>query len=242
MKDALITLGLNDKQVQVFEYLVEYGISPASEIAKAIHIPKSTVNFLADTLWQQGYLKKSFRGKTGFFEVDTAHFKESVNTHLTKQQEALEIVIPELENKLKFTSDKPKITFLEWVESCQQAYLELLKQDVFYELGAHADLENAFGKKFMDDFIAQRVKSGVFCDSIWTTGEIENALQQLDSIQNRDLKIFERDKYGRISSSIAIYNDKVLILNLSRLPIGVLIQNPQFAQTMKTIYMICKRK
>gem|GEM_PF-3798161 len=53
MKNALTTLGLNDKQIQVFIYLVEYGISAASEIAKSISIPKSTVNFLADTLWQQ---------------------------------------------------------------------------------------------------------------------------------------------------------------------------------------------
>jgi sugar-specific transcriptional regulator TrmB len=53
MKKSLTTLGLNEKQTQVFMYLVEYGISPASEIAKSIDIPKSTVNFLADTLWQQ---------------------------------------------------------------------------------------------------------------------------------------------------------------------------------------------
>jgi len=242
MKNALITLGLNEKQIQTFMYLVEYGSSPASEIAKHVSIPKSTVNFLADTLWQQWYLKKSFRWNTGYFEVDIDHFRDAVSSHLLKQQTALDAVIPELQNKLKFTSNKPKITFLEWLESCQQAYLELLKTDIFYEFWAHADLESAFWKKFMDSFISQRVKSGVFCDSIGTTGEIENAIQQLDSVQNRDLKIFERNQYGKISSSIAIYDDKVLILNLSeQLPMWVLIQNPQFSQTMKTIYMICKR-
>lgn len=241
MKKSLLTLWLNEKQIQVFLYLVEYGISPASEIAKAVSIPKSTVNFLADTLWQSWFLKKSFRWKTGYFEVDIDHLKNTLNTQIDNQKQALDTIIPELHNKLKFSSDKPKITFLEGMESCQQAYLGLLDQEVFYEFGAHEDLENAFGKKFMDNFISQRVKKWVFCDSIWTTWEIENAIQQLDSVQNRDLKIFDRDKYGKISSSIAIYGDKVLILNLSSLAIWVLIQNPQFAQTMKTIYLICKR-
>mgnify|MGYP006108733261 CR=1 FL=1 len=160
---------------------------------------------------------------------------------LLQQKNALDVLIPKLKNKLKFTSNKPKITFLEWLESCQNQYWELLSTEVFYEFWAHQDLENTFGKKFMDSFISQRVKKWVFCDSIWSTGEIEEAIQKLDDIQNRDLKIFDQEIYGRIWSSIAIYDDKVLILNLSSLPTGVLIQNPQFAETMKTIYLICKK-
>lgn len=93
--------------------MVIFHISPASEIAKNIGIPKSSVNFLADTLWQQGYLKKSFRGKTGYFEVDIDCLQESIYTHLSRQEQALESLLPELKQKIKFTNNKPKITFLE---------------------------------------------------------------------------------------------------------------------------------
>jgi len=242
MKNALTTLGLNDKQIQVFIYLVEYGISAASEIAKSISIPKSTVNFLADTLWQQWFLKKSFRWKTGYYEVDIDHFSSAISSNLVQQQSALDTLIPELKDKLKFTSNKPKIIFIEWVESCQQAYLELLNTKIFYEFGAHADLMTAFGQNFMDNFIAQRIKKWVFCDAIGTNWDIERAIGKLDDVQNRTLKTFDMQDFGTIRSSIAIYDDKVLILNLSSLPIWVLIQNPQFAETMKTIYMICKMR
>jgi sugar-specific transcriptional regulator TrmB len=53
MNEKLSSLGLNQKEMQVYMYLVEYGISAASEVARHIAIPKSTVNFLADSLWKK---------------------------------------------------------------------------------------------------------------------------------------------------------------------------------------------
>lgn len=242
MRNLLAILGLNEKQIQVFEYLVEYGISPASEISKCISIPKSTVNFLADTLWKNWYLKKSFRWKTWYYEIDIEMLRHWIGSEIEKQQTAFERLIPQLREKMVFSKlNKPKITFLEGVENCQNAYLDLLNVDIFYEFGAHADLENSFGKKFMSDFIQKRIQKWVFCDSIGTTWEIEQALQKLDSTQQRDLKIFDAQIYGKISSSIAIYDDKVLILNVDVIPMWVLIQNSQFSETMKTVYMICKK-
>jgi predicted DNA-binding transcriptional regulator len=61
MKEKLIELWFNKKEVEVYLYLIEFDISPASEIGKHLDYPKSTINFLADNLWKRGVLKKSFR-------------------------------------------------------------------------------------------------------------------------------------------------------------------------------------
>ena len=65
----------------------------------------------------------------------------------------------------------------------------------------------------MDDFISERVKRGIFCDSIGTNGEMEKSLQKKDKQQKRRLDIFDHS-IGKIGSSICIYTDTVLILNL----------------------------
>lgn len=52
MISELQQIGMNEKEARVYLYLIEYGISPASEIAKHLGYPKSTVNFLAESLWK----------------------------------------------------------------------------------------------------------------------------------------------------------------------------------------------
>lgn len=53
MIEKLQILGMNEKEAKVYLYLIEYGISGASEIAKHLGFPKSTVNFLAESLWKR---------------------------------------------------------------------------------------------------------------------------------------------------------------------------------------------
>lgn len=239
MEEKLYKLGLNEKEVKVYIYLIEYWISPASEIWNKVSIPKSTVNFIADNLWKKWVLKKSFRWITWFFEVDLISFEKNILEDIIEKQSILKEILPILREKNKNIISKPKITFIDWVENCKKQYLEILKiKWTFYEFWAHEDLENAFWKKFMQDFINIRIEKNIFCDSIWTNWKIEDSLQLLDKVQNRDLKIFDKELFWKISSSIAIYEDKVLILNLIWSPNWILIENKSFSETMKTIFKI----
>lgn len=240
IEEKFIHLGFNEKESRVYLYLVEYGISGASEIARHLGYPKSTVNFLAETLWKRGFLSKSIRGNAHYYEADISLLESVLEHEILEKQSFLQEVLPLLREKNRNVISKPKIHLLDGVENCRQAYLELLKSDsIFYEFGAHADLVSAFGSEFMDAFIWERVKRGVFCDSIGTIGEVELSLQKLDGVQRRNLKIFDTS-FGKIGSSIAIYNESVLVLNLEWIYTGVRIENREFAETMKTIFRICK--
>ena len=242
MKKSLEKLGFNSKEAQVYVYLIEYGISPASEISKYISIPKSTVNFLADNLWKKWILTKSFRWKTWYYEADIKNLKEYILDDVQGKQQALEYILPTLQEKNKNTISKPKIFFLDGLESCKKAYLELLKvEKVFLEFGAHSDLENAFGKEFMEKFITSRVKKWIFCDAIGSDEKVEQELQKKDKEDMRSLQIFS-SQFWSIYSSIAIYNSTVLLLNLRGIYTGIVIENTEFAETMKTIFYICARK
>lgn len=242
MKEKLVQLWLNEKESEVFLYLVEYGISAASEIATHIKFPKSTVNFLADSLWKQWVVKKSFRKKTGYYEADIPAFQENILSNISLKKDILQEIIPELKDKNRNVISKPKILFFDGEQACKQEYLKILQvQDkVFYEFGAHKDLTKAFGKDFMDVFISKRVEHNIFCDSIGSSGEVEENLKKSDNQHYRSLKIFEKDIW-EIHSSISIYDDNVLILNLKDTCVGVKIQNIEFSETMKTIFLIAKK-
>ena len=92
----------------------------------------------------------------------------------------------------------------------------------------------------MNDFIRERIRRGIFCDSLGTESEVTTSLHEKDIEEMRSLSI-SRASFGNIHSSIAIYKDKVLILNLSETPTAVSIRNREFAETMKTIYSLAKK-
>lgn len=240
IESQLQNLGFNEKESKVYLYLIEYGISGASEVAHHIGYPKSTVNFLAETLWKRGFLSKSIRGNTHYYEADISLLESLLEHEIVEKQSFLQEVLPLLREKNRNVLAKPKIHFLDGVEHCKQAYLELLKSEhIFYEFWAHDDLVKAFGSEFMSTFIWTRVQRGIFCDSIGTIGAVEIGLQKLDHEQKRDLQIFS-SSFGTIRSSIAIYDETVLVLNLAWIYTGVRIENREFAETMKIIFHICK--
>ncbi len=241
--NELQQLWFSQKEEEIYLYLVEYGSSSASEIARKLGYPKSSINFIADALWEKGFLKKSYRKNTGYYETDIDVLENSIEQELLLRQEVLKNMIPELREKNKNVLVKPKIIFLDGKESCANAYRELLntKEKVFYEFGAHADLVEAFGEEFMDNFIAERVRTQVFCESIGSAWEVEQEIQKHDSEHFRKLDVFSLN-YWEISSSIAIYDSKVLILNLKWwMYSGVRVEDPSFATTLKTIFMISRK-
>ena len=238
MLDLLKKLGLNSKQIDVYLALLELGSQPASVIAKKINLPKSTVLFLLDQLDQKGIVLKSYKGKTQFFYADIKDLSKSIKQAQKIQNDALEELLPLLnEFKSPFTS-KPKLNFYQGVENCKKAYLQILEtQGEFLEFGNHKDLVEKFGKKFMDNFISQRIKLNITNQSISNLDSTHTSLLESSKNQKRKLKLVP-ESLGNLYSSICIYDDKVLILNLHSDSLGILIQNAQFAMTMKTIFKL----
>ena len=252
MENKLIELWFNKKEIKVFLYLIEMGISSASEIARNILFPKSTVNFLADNLWKKWILKKSFRWKTGYYEVDINSFEKNILEEIKNKKNILENIIPELKEKNKNTFDRPKIVFIDWLENCKKAYLEILEfwKTEYLEIWAHWDLINAFWEEFMNNFIKARIKNNIICNAISNDWNTEKRFENRNSEEFRKLELFSENIFWKIHSTIAIYKNKVLILNLNapwkKCPWGknnnwVLIENKDFYETMKTVFMIAKR-
>jgi len=242
MKEKLLELWFNKKEVEVYLYLIEFWISSASEIWKKLEYPKSSVNFLADNLWKKWILKKSFRWNTGYYEADISNLEEIILKEIRNKKNILENIIPELKEKNKNTFDRPKILFIDWLENCKKAYLDILKTKVeYYEIWAHSDLANNFWEEFMNNFIKSRIKNNLICNAISNDWRVEKRFENKDSEECRKLKLFDENIFWKIHSTIAIYNNKVLILNLNKSPNWVLIENSEFYETMKTVLKIAKK-
>lgn len=235
MNEYLQQLGLNEKEIKVYLVLLEFGTQPASVIAKKSDLPRPTVLYICDRLLKINYIRKSQRGRAQYFYADPEDLKKSCLSHLDEQKNVLEKAIPLLqEYKNPFTS-APKVTFFEGIDGCRKVYLMLLESKTeILEFAAHHDLLR-LGEDFMNRFIRERSRRKLLLKAICIDTEMHRGYKKKNKPQWRDMKMFT-SKNGEFYSSISIFDDKVLLLNLYQDAFGILIQSPQVAQTLKTVH------
>lgn len=238
MKDFLIRLGLTEKESTVYLALLEFGTQPASVIAKKTGFPKATVLFLFNHLINQGYLRKSQRGRVQYFYADPADLAQAKQSALEEQTDILKKTIPLLNEFKNPFSAQPKVTFFEGIAGCKKAYSLLLESKTeILEFGTHDDLEEKMGHDFMKNFIKQRSKRKITLKAISQHTPAEAILKKRDQKEFRQTHFYSND-FGTIYSSITVFEDKVLLLNLFQDAFAILIENKQVAETLKTIHRI----
>lgn len=150
----------------------------------------------------------------------------------------LEKLIPLLQEYRHPLTSPPKVSFFEGANACKQAYARLLESTTeVLEFATHEDLVHTFGKEWMDDFIRERSKKKIFIRSICHDTPFDRYLRPLDRKQCRATKFIGK-KTGKMYSCIALYEDKLLLLNLSADAFGIFIENAAIVETMKTIHRL----
>ena len=236
MIKELKNLGFSDKESRIYLALIELGLQPASVVAKRVKIPKSTTLFILENLCKEGFIRKSIRGKTHYFLAEPADLKNTIENRIKKHNLSLSTVIPLLETVQRPFSSRPQTTFFEGIDNCKTAYLQLLNvHGEIMEFGSHTDLEEAFGKTFMADFIKKRIKKKIPLRAISSNAPKHKELAKFDKQHLRE-NIILKDFMGEINSSIAIFDNKILILNLKQSAFGILIENPDMFETLRTMF------
>lgn len=235
MRMQLESLGFSAKESDVYLGLLEFGTQPASVIAKKTGIPRPTVLFLFEHLCSKGYVRKSRRGRTQYFYADPSDLEQAKKSELERAEQALKEALPLLREFRNPFSSEPKVTFFEGLDGCRRAYSLLLdsKTEVL-EFAPHDDLLK-MGEEFMNHFMEERARRGVFIRPICPRNKTHEHYKKLDKEQKREIKMFDPER-GRIYSSITIFEDKVLLLNLHQDAFAILIQNKEVAETLKTIH------
>lgn len=237
MTDELMKLGFSKKEAEVYLALLEFGNQTASIIAKRTKLPRPTVLFLFNNLHERGYIRKSHKGRTQYFYADPKFLEEAKKEELREAKVSLEKTIPLLQEfKNPFTSP-PKIQFFEGLDNCRKAYWMLAKSETeVYEFAAHNDLIR-MGEDFMEDFVKERSGNNVFIHSIAKRTKLHEIFDKKNKAQKRTLKLY-KPELGDLYSSIAVFENKVLLLNLYHDAFAILIESKEVAESLKTIHKL----
>jgi sugar-specific transcriptional regulator TrmB len=104
IRNELINFGLTKSQAKVFIYLGKYGSKTASEIAKALQLPRTETYHLVNSLQNMGLAVAELSHPTKYTAMD---MKEAVATLVKQEQERIDVLATKEESLSEMWKEIP---------------------------------------------------------------------------------------------------------------------------------------
>ena len=242
-------IGLSEKMAKIYAFLLETGGAYPSNIAESTKINRSTVYKILLELSIKGLVSEVIKGKKLYYQIekpqklssyakDNLRLAEDILEHTVK-------LIPELEAIYALIPNKPQVKFFEGIGGIKTIYEDHISNNKKYEMLAFSNTSEVLKflpAEFLKDYIKQKEKIGITTRGITPDTEIDSkyislayrniAKKFLPSLRHIKKEIFP------YKIELTIYGDnKVSLLKLDKdQPIGVVIEDKVFHNTMKMIF------
>ncbi len=234
----IIEFGLDEKEARVFLAALELGGESVLAIAKKAGINRVATYDALESLISRGLISTFIKGKRTYYtsvEPDQLELiLEKEKVELEARHEKLKTLLPDLNSIYNFSNKKPKVSYYEGKAGLLAIRNTFLKTPdkqlrvIYY----YYDLDKVFTKAERDDYINKRVKVGLEVKSIAVLGEDSPKVTEKVGNVNR---IYLDYKNFPIKSDITIYGNKIALVSMREL-FGIIIENQELADTMKTFF------
>jgi len=231
-KLALRKLGLKEAQIKIYLAALELGQASVQEIARKAGLKRTTVyNFLED-LKNKQLLREVKRRKRSVY---TAAHPEHLFELEKSRMEDLRRALPELlavQNKQK---SKPRMAFYEGAEGIQEIVKDSLQTKnpiVSWSWHDPKKLKEIMGRLY-DEYPLERARRNILMRSIWRNGPEGREEVKNDRRFLRETKLIDVES----KADVMIYDSKIVMFGgYSSTPFAVLIEDPDLADTLRTIW------
>jgi len=236
-ENILKQAGLSEEQAITYEALLEKGPQKASTLATWTGVKRGLTYKILEQLENMGLVEK--KGGTGTVAVFYPNHPSLLLDKMDRDKKNLDIAkevvmagVGSLSSKYNMIAGKPNVRFYEGVEAIEKITNDYPEKDT--EIRQWIDISSALEhiKDATVSYLYKRVKKN-----------ISKRMLVSDSSQNREyakkgsaLTEFKITK-SKLPTAIQVYDDTVSMLTLSNeKQIGLLIEDPSLAETMKSIF------
>lgn len=234
----LVDIGLGEKEAAVYVATLELGRGTAQEIAKKAGLKRPTTYFTIQSLMGMGLMSSVHEGKKQNFMAETPERLVDVfnakQDELRRQGEKLKKIIPDLK-KIAQKEIGPIVKYYTGKEGALNLVKGMLKsasgKNVWMAYPADKVTE-LFSREELDSVKFNRNKRDIKIRAFYTSNKREIADDR------NSLRIKVDPKTYPISSDIAVYGDSVRFVSYDSEPIGIIVENKNIAETMRTIFKL----
>ena len=230
-------LGLSDKEASVYMASLELGSDTVQEIANRAEVKRANTYVVIEKLMGKGLMSSVEKGKKTLYQVEDPkqllRLIEEQEDDIKKKEQEFKKHLPELETLFDIAEEKPKVRYFEGKEgliAIREDYFKAKDKEVvgFFALDEEKKIFSEEERKKANQ---RRVSKKIKFKLLYTRedGKFE---------KNPELTIarfIPKDKFP-LSSSFILYDNKVGIVSLRGKLVGVIIENKEIANTLKSIF------
>ncbi|MFA5358720.1 MAG: helix-turn-helix domain-containing protein [Patescibacteria group bacterium] len=239
--DSLKNLGLTQTEVKIYLAALKYSTIGVNELVKQTNVNRTTIYHALGTLTDKGLVGKKISGqKILFTATDPKNIQNLLQEKirmLEKQKGEISAIIPLLLQSMEQPENKISVYHYEGIEG-----VKTVIEDALYCKSKHWDIISPiknffseFDKNYAKYFVETRQAKGITSRSLWEYQESQK-LMTPQQLLERNPRVLPPVMYGKFSSVIDIYDDKVLIISSLKELSAVLIQSKEFHDTMLAIF------
>lgn len=240
--DAFAPLGVGKKEVDTYRKLLLFGPQPASVLGRKMDIPRSSAQFLANSLVRKGLAsKQKVRNIIRYQALSPEHLprlieakRNQILTELNSKEEELQHVIPLLKKEELAVQDRPKTSFYEGDEGLQAVYEDTLSSTEAIRSIVNFEDRQKFLPEYFNNYYIRRKEKGIFMKAIYPDTPFGRERNKKDTEDYRESHLIDTKKY-KWFPEIQIYDNKVNIACGTQ-KIGIIIEGSEISDAFKVLF------
>lgn len=229
----LKSLNLSEAQGAVYVAALELGQATMQALAKKSGVKRTSIyNFIEEMKERQLIVETRKKKRNVYSAVAPDQLMEMERLRLHELQQ----LMPELTAIQNKGRNKPHVTFYEGVEGIKEVYADSLKEKkTIYGFWDYENATKVMGEEYYDSYYRpERKRLNIFYKGILRDSPATRASLQYDNKAFRESKFIQK---GEFTTEINIYGNKVALLSfLNKPPFGVLIEDKDIADTLRTAW------
>lgn len=242
-KQLYITLGLSQKEAEIYELLLSRGEMAARDVELTTGFKKNTY-VLVKELEKKKLIIKIERGRRIFYQpAPPENLKILAKAQLKAAQAnagTLLELLPSMQTLYRESVDRPVVRYVEGEEGLRALYKEVYGQDISASYGCLdlSAVEKAVPQYMTRELIPERVTRNSRAYAVLTDNTKGQEVHERDEEENRESIMVDATKYP-LPAEVSVYGDKVVLLSFKKGGVtGIMVENKEIATSLTSIYRL----
>lgn len=240
----LYKLGLNDKEIEIYLFLIKSGVQTVKQISDTTGINRTTAYRYLETLREKGLVEWVIDepgAKIKTTEIENLSFLlNSKKSDVEEIEKGLPQFISNIKSLKPVEKFATQVRYYKGKKGIEQMIWNTLKTKEtmrsFTALGRREFINSKFEEEFEEEWVQKKLKDKLITNEN-RLSYIKNKMVPLYR-KTLNVRIIPKKKFY-ITNDIAIYNDTVSIISLEKDNlVGIEIENAEMSKTQKSIFDI----
>lgn len=241
----LQSLGLTKSQAIVYLRLVENGELSPPAVAKLSGETRSNAYMILQKLEELKLVERIEKTKKITYQplnpIALERLAEDKRQQVIKTEEHIKQALPQMLSYFYSFTEKPGIRLLQGVDGLKEIYKDTLRtrKDIYF-LRTPSEVQ-VLGHDYFTQYKKKRVELGITTYAYTTNTAEARHHKAADDKKNKMIRTLLKPKDYDAPVEVNVYGDKVAFLSYGEELMGIIIQSPTIAESMRQVFKLIRR-